>query len=168
MDYKVICKDVTKMLPEYSTAHCISNDCAMGAGVVIAFRNSFPGLKDACIEYMQTAQKNPDKFSNNRGVYMPYRHKDDNVGVVYNMFTKESCQYHAGIGITYNDYLNNLEDSLKYVRELMTENNETKLAMPKIGCGIDGCNWKDVQEIILNVFNDTEFDIVICDYTPNK
>ena len=28
MEYREIYEDVTKMLPEYVTAHCISNDCA--------------------------------------------------------------------------------------------------------------------------------------------
>lgn len=40
--------DVTKKYPEYVQAQCISEDCVMGSGVVIAYRKIFPGLKDEC------------------------------------------------------------------------------------------------------------------------
>lgn len=42
--------DVTKKYPEYVQAQCISEDCVMGSGVVIAYRRIFPGLKEKCIE----------------------------------------------------------------------------------------------------------------------
>ena len=41
--------DVTKKYPEYVQAQCISEDCVMGSGVVIAYRNIFPGLKEKCV-----------------------------------------------------------------------------------------------------------------------
>lgn len=45
--------DVTKKYPEYVQAQCISEDCVMGSGVVIAYRRIFPGLKEKCIEYVK-------------------------------------------------------------------------------------------------------------------
>ncbi|WP_097006941.1 hypothetical protein [Lacrimispora amygdalina] len=173
MIYKMIYKDVTKALPDYVTAQCISNDCAMGSGVVLAFRKVFPGLKAACINYIDIAKKDVSKitadgtdcrFVNNRGIYIPYRHKDD-AGVVYNMFTKDRYWHKAGKGITYESYLANLKDSLEAIRCMMIQNNETKLAMPKIASGRDKCKWEDVELIIKEVFMDTDFEIIICDYT---
>lgn len=174
MELKEIYEDVTKMLPEYVTAQCISNDCAMGAGVVLAFRRVFPGLKAASMNYMEIAKNDASKltengptsmFKNDRGVYAPYRHKDEEIGVVYNMFTKDRYWQKAGKGISYEDYLNNLKESLQYVKSAMMQNNETKLAMPKIGCGLDRCKWEDVKRIICEVFEDTDFEIVICEYS---
>ena len=43
--------------------------------------------------------------------------------------------------------------------------NDTKdiqLIMPKIGCGLDKLTWKNVKNIIKEVFDDTELNIVIC------
>lgn len=173
MEYREIYEDVTKMLPEYVTAHCISNDCAMGAGVVLAFRRIFPGLKTACMNYMEIAKNDTSRLSENgpistfvneRGLYVPYRHKDEEVGVVYNMFTKERYWYKAGKGITYEDYIENLKESLQFVRSSMIQNHETKLAMPKIGCGLDRCKWEDVKAIIFDVFESTDIEVVICKY----
>lgn len=164
--------DVTQKLPEYVTAQCISVDCAMGSGVVLAFRKVFPGLKASCMNYIDMAKSNTSKmttdglssqFINERGMYVPYRHKDTS-GVIYNMFTKERYWFKAGKGITYDDYLLNLKESLQFVRDMMIQYNETKLAIPKIGSGRDKCQWKDVSSIIIEVFMGTDIEIVICDY----
>ena len=37
----------------------------------------------------------------------------------------------------------------------------TKLAMPKIGCGIDGLDWEKVSKLIKIVFEDLDIDIKI-------
>ena len=37
-----------------------------------------------------------------------------------------------------------------------------KLAMPKIGCGLDRCSWMEVESIILDVFDGTDIDITVC------
>lgn len=161
------------MLPEYVTAHCISNDCAMGAGVVLAFRDVFPGLKAACMNYINVAAHDTlkitsdgcaSRFVNERGIYMPYRHKDGEVGIVYNMFTKDRYWHKAGKGMTYETYLLNLKESLQSIKAMMIQNQETKLAMPMIGCGLDKCKWEDVRVVIFEVFNNTDFDITICEY----
>ena len=39
----------------------------------------------------------------------------------------------------------------------------TKLAMPKIGCGLDKLSWSQVYDIICEVFEDMDIDIVICE-----
>ena len=38
-----------------------------------------------------------------------------------------------------------------------------KIAMPKIGCGLDRLNWDNVYEIIKDVFKDTDVEILICE-----
>lgn len=164
MNYKEEFCDVTTKLPNYVTAQCISEDCAMGAGVVLAFRKVFPGLKAACINHIEMANLDISRgLLNRNNVYSPYRHKDSN-GVVYNMYTKKRYWHKAGKGISYQQYLQNLEESLFLVKAMMISNNENKLAMPKIGCGLDHCTWSDVKEIIFKVFSDTDFEIVICEY----
>ena len=36
-----------------------------------------------------------------------------------------------------------------------------KLAMPKIGCGLDGLNWERVSQMIREIFEDTDIQITI-------
>lgn len=173
MIYKEEYADVTTKMPEYVTAHCISEDCAMGAGVVLAFRKVFPGLKAACMEYVQEATYDPSvMFHDGKpeslfvmpgGSLVPYRHQDEGK-TVYNMFTKKRYYQKAGKGISYKTYLLNLEESLIMVKQMMISNNEKKIAMPRIGSGLDRCRWEDVKKIILKVFEDTDFEILICEF----
>lgn len=44
----------------------------------------------------------------------------------------------------------------------MVQKNKKTLAMPKIGCGLDRCSWKDVEQIIKDVFNDTDIKVIVC------
>lgn len=40
--------------------------------------------------------------------------------------------------------------------------NVNKIAMPKIGCGLDKQNWSDIKPLIEKVFGDTDIEIVVC------
>lgn len=40
-------------------------------------------------------------------------------------------------------------------------NNVTKLAIPKIGCGIDKLEWIKVKEILYDVFDGDVVEIVV-------
>ena len=40
--------------------------------------------------------------------------------------------------------------------------NITKIAMPKIGCGLDKLKWEDVSLVIKEIFADSPIDIVVC------
>ena len=44
----------------------------------------------------------------------------------------------------------------------MVQKNKKTLAMPKIGCGLDRCSWEDVEQIIKDVFNDTDIKVIVC------
>ena len=42
------------------------------------------------------------------------------------------------------------------------ENNVDRIALPLIGCGIDGLEWKMVRKAIKEVFGDLDIKIVVC------
>ena len=42
------------------------------------------------------------------------------------------------------------------------QNGIRKIAMPIIGCGLDGLKWDKVSTIIKNIFNNTDIEILIC------
>ena len=56
-----------------------------------------------------------------------------------------------------------LQESLERMREQIVSMGITKLAMPKIGCGLDRLVWSKVYQIICDVFNDVDIEIVICE-----
>lgn len=45
-------------------------------------------------------------------------------------------------------------------------NGVKKLALPRIGCGLDRMDWNKVKEILHDVFGKEEVEIVIYNYKP--
>lgn len=44
----------------------------------------------------------------------------------------------------------------------MDDDEPVKLAMPRIGCGLDKLEWSKVKAIIEEVFADTDVEILVC------
>ena len=42
--------------------------------------------------------------------------------------------------------------------------SSAKIAMPKIGCGLDKLQWSDVERIIHKIFDETNLEILVCDW----
>jgi O-acetyl-ADP-ribose deacetylase (regulator of RNase III) len=139
--YKEEIKDLfTVDRNEYSFAHCISHDCAMGAGIAVRMKREFDlyDLKNA-IDSCPVPLKVPYAF---------YYHK------VYNLVTKE-MYYH-------NPTYESIEKTLFDMYYHSTSNGISKIAIPMIGCGIDGLNWAKVKKIICQVFDQSNIEILVC------
>ena len=54
-----------------------------------------------------------------------------------------------------------LRSSLFAMKRHAIQNNVTSIAMPRIGCGLDGLVWERVRELITDVFKDTDIKITI-------
>lgn len=54
-----------------------------------------------------------------------------------------------------------LENSLKHMKEICIEFKINNLAMPKIGCGLDGLKWQQVAKIIDSIFTNSGINITI-------
>lgn len=59
-----------------------------------------------------------------------------------------------------------LESSLTALRDHMKNNSDKELAIPQIGCGIDGLKWPEVEARIRKVFDDTDIEITVYKYVP--
>lgn len=152
----MIIKEINKNLltvnrKQFVIAHCISEDCAMGRGVVVPIIKKHPKLKKACKTFS----------SQNNVVGKAFRYRDNN-GIVYNLFSKKHVWQKAGKYLTVKEYHDNLKNCLLDLKEQMKENNEEYLAIPQIASGLDGCKWDDVKNIIKNVFKDTNIKILVC------
>lgn len=140
MNIKTENRDLFTVPQGYYLAHCISADFALGAGIAKVFDEVYNMRFKLFREY--------DMFTYNGGDALLI----DNV---FNLVTKPKC-YHKP---TYYS----LREALVEMREQMDMLSVTKLAMPKIGCGLDRLQWPNVYDIICEVFEDTDVEILICE-----
>lgn len=133
-------RDLFTMPQGYYLAHCISSDFALGAGIAKTFDSVYNMRFKLFRNY-------PDyKYVGGDALLI------DNV---YNLVTKPKYWHKP----TYDS----LREALEMMKEQMDFVGATKLAMPKIGCGLDKLSWNQVYDIICEVFEDTDIEIVICE-----
>lgn len=125
--------------------HCISQDCALGAGIAKTFKQRYPYLKRSLIKSF-AEDKLAFPFST---IYFDREQPN-----VINMVTKERY-FHKP---TYESFLSALYD----VRYLCLQFNFNTIAMPKIGCGLDRLQWDEVKDMIHEVFDEMDIDIIVC------
>lgn len=125
----------------YTFAHCISSDCALGAGIAVEFQRRFD-LRPKLLQYSEIERKHPTCLL---------------VNGVFNLVTKEKYWQKP----TYQS----LTQSLYVMKSIIQNQNPNKfrfIAMPKIGCGLDKLKWDKVKLIIEKVFDDIDIEILVC------
>lgn len=133
-------KDLFTTPQGYYLAHCISADFALGAGIAKVF--------DSVYNMKFKLFRNYPNYEYHRGDALL-------VDNVFNLVTKKQCWHKP----TYES----LKEALEMMKAVMELDDVTKLAMPKIGCGLDKLSWDQVYNIICEVFEDTDVEIVICE-----
>lgn len=131
-----------EILSNYALCHCISSDFALGAGIAKAFAQM--GVKK------QLCEKYPKQWQG-RGYCLI---TETNGVVVGNLVTKERY-FHKPT-------LETLRQALENFQKQALEMRLQKIAMPRLGCGLDKLEWADVREVIKDTFNDTELEILVC------
>ncbi len=146
MKYREIKGNLFDMSKEYSLAHCISLDCALGAGIAKEFQNRYPNMVNKLRAHISQNRINtiPIVLSYKIG---PNRY-------IFNLVTKEKYWQKP----TYDT----LGPTLVQMKNYCIYNNIDKIAMPLIGCGLDRLKWNRVSQMIKDIFNDTDIEIVIC------
>ena len=140
MNITVEKRDLFTVPQGYYLAHCISADFALGAGIAKTFDNVY-NMRYKLFSFYDNYQ-----FSGGDALVI------DNV---FNLVTKNKC-YHKP---TYQS----LRESLETMKYIMEDLEITKLAMPRIGSGLDKLNQDMVYDIICEVFEDTDVEILICE-----
>lgn len=54
--------------------------------------------------------------------------------------------------------------SLQRMKEHIVANNVKKLALPRIGCGLDNLEWKLVKKMLEYIFQDVDIEIKIYNF----
>ncbi|XP_040563557.1 DNA ligase 3 isoform X1 [Lepeophtheirus salmonis] len=121
-----------------SLAHCISLDYSLGKGIAKTFRQKFN-----CF----------NQLSKVKSVIGGLAVLKDGDRYIYNLVTKAKYSDKP----TYD----NLKKSLEAMRLHAEEKNVSEIAMPKIGCRLDGLQWNAVRTLIKNVFLKTEITLTI-------
>ena len=132
--------DLLKLPRTYYLAHCISADFALGAGIAKQINDVF-----------QMRFKLNNRFGN-----VPERYRVGKtylVDNVFNLVTKEKYWHKP----TYRS----LKCGLYKMKDIIVEKNISRLAMPRIGCGLDKLCWDNVADIIKEVFGNTDIEITV-------
>lgn len=143
MNFKEETRDLFTVPQGYYLAHCISGDYSLGAGIAAQFVDVYNM-----------------RYKLHRNYPIPDGEKFANVGEallidnVFNLVTKDRV-YHKP---TFDTLIKTLEDMKQQCENL----DINKIAMPRIGCGLDGLSWDTVEKIIKEVFEDTDMEILIC------
>lgn len=135
MIFEIVKGDLFTANNEYYLAHCISADYAMGAGIAKPMNKKY-NLRKAL--YRIGDNKFPDCIL---------------VGRVFNLVTKK---------VYYNKpTYASLTHSLKLMKEIIKNENIKKIAMPKIGSGLDRLQWAKVEETIKTIFKGMDIEIKV-------
>lgn len=133
------------LLPQgWAFAHCISADFALGAGIAKEFDRIF-NMREMLNLHWGPISGFDDQWQ--APCCLPCLN-------VFNLITKEKY-YHKPT-------LASLRVALEELRDLVVELGIKKLAMPKIGCGLDRLDWEDVSPMIQEIFEDCDIEIMIC------
>lgn len=140
-------RDLFTVPKDYYLCHCISADFALGAGIAKKFAEL--GVRNALYRFYKSK---PSYSWLDMGECL-FTHATEWRGE-YNLVTKDKC------------FQKPAEKTLRQALAQMQEQcrDGDKIAMPKIGCGLDKLKWDDVEQIIRDVFKDADIEILVCDW----
>ena len=140
-------KDLFTVPQGYYLAHCISADFSLGVGIAHQFDKVY-NMKFKLIQERDFFESIGAGKVGSVGTALLI----DNV---FNLVTKNKYWKMPTYGT--------LTAALMDMQGIMEDKNITKLAIPKIGSGLDRLDWDTVFEIIVKVFEETNVEILICE-----
>lgn len=130
-------RDLFEVDEAWHLAHCVASDLRMGAGIAVPMNAKF-GLRKALMESGKSLVHPTCVLA----------------GRVFNLITKQRSWDKPTFG--------DLEQALRVMREIAVREMVAGIAMPRIGCGLDRLEWREVSDEIKRVFSDTDIDVLVC------
>lgn len=131
-------RDLFTVGDDYYLVHCIASDLMMGAGIAVPMNKKF-GLRSMLMGYNEDDLTHPTCIL---------------TGKVFNLITKTRSNHKP----TMDDFLY----ALMNMRDMCVDLGIKKIAMPRIGCGLDKLSWNLIREEIKILFDNTDVEILIC------
>lgn len=122
--------DIFSIPDVFNYAHGCNCAGAMGKGIALQFKEKFPQMYK---EYKQLCKSDNFKVGN---VFL-YKTED---GWVFNLGTQESWKRKAE--------LKYIEQSIESMFLLAEQNHIDKIALPRIGAGLGGLDWRIIKQVI--------------------
>lgn len=121
-------------------AHCISADFALGAGIAKTFDEVYDMRYKLHLHFPDYTYEGGDSLM---------------VDNVFNLVTKKRC-FHKP---TYES----LAAALTTMRHQIESFDIQKLAIPKLGCGLDKLIFENVLDVIEETLGDLDIEILVCE-----
>lgn len=147
MIYNEVTKDLFSVPEDYCFAQCISADFAMGKGIATEFNKRFQTKR-------RLRNMSGDDVSFWDTTDISRRGHCRKVDRVFCLVTKRNY-YNKPTLLT-------VRNALLCMKDLAHKHHVSKIAMPRIACGLDRLQWTDVSKIIIEIFKDSDIEILVC------
>lgn len=135
-------------------AHGVNCQNKMGSGVAKALYQKWPQVKESyhSLSEQRTDLKPEDKL----GIMQPAYCRDK---TILNCFTQLNYGYDGQLYVNYDA----VRKCMKQALEFCMDRNIYEIALPKIGCGLAGGDWKIVRAILEETFpiDDPDFQVKV-------
>lgn len=125
---------------EFVYGHSISAKAECGAGIALQFKDRYPSHP------RRLRKSGPLKV----GTSVCFQAIPD---TVYYLITKETAQD--------KPTLLNLKKALVHMADDMLHRSLSRVAIPRVGCGLDELDWDDVKLALIDIFSDSTLTCVV-------
>lgn len=130
-------------------SHACNTLGVFGKGIALAFKAKFPLMYS---QYNLVCRNNSDKDL--LGTVFVWQTESDLV--VYNLFTQGSANHWIQLAT-----LDMIRSSVEKMIEHAIQNGIKRIGMPKIGAGLGGLDWQDVEKIITELSDNKPVTLVV-------
>lgn len=151
MIIKEVKKDLFTVPDDYTLVHCISADFKLGAGIAREFDKKFNCRKR--LFDLNDGDNDVGYWDNGTHGYCILIGLCENP-IILNLVTKRNYWDKPTL-IT-------IKNALSWMKKHCEMLDIHKVAMPRIGCGLDRQDWTEVKKLIEEVFDDADIEILVC------
>lgn len=136
---------------KFAIIHCVNNICAWGSGFVIALSRRFPGVEksylDPCRDYRNKGIGAGRHFPLGMVIPAPITDDEGRAGVILHLFGQQGVR---SKGDPHPIRYKAIREGFAILESIIHKGKFNSLHMPRIGCGLAGGTWDEIERIIKN------------------